>query len=513
MKDHDDLFSPDGIDEQIAQHQPARSEPTPGDRLVHDLQQLALSEQQLDSHSLEHVWQQVQAKRMLAPTSTQGNRHEQHVLSQAKRPEMKIIGIKEKQAMEDNFADGSMNSAASLPQTKKRRSLARIVGSVLVAAVALIMILSFTVFSGILRTAPVATGKKPSTITGAPGKGSSTTTSSPSQQQIAISHGTSVCSFRTDPNFVPNNSEPSNVIWNPYISWSSQGEVAVTDFASVRAYSAQNCASAALSQSSIHPASGASWSPDGKKLLVGNPGDNSADVLDSQGNIITRFSNVDMSAGNVWSPDSTKITLAAIGSQQQLNLVQSIDLSNGNNVTTLLTLPYNSFIRQISYDGKIALVEKAAPGGKSKPLTPSIWDITSGQKISDLPSTLSNSLATFSPDGSLWAVSVPGALQIYTTANGHLLTSIADTSSANTVQTLAWSPNGTYLAESTNAIKIYNIAAKKLVTTFGAVDAQHRVVNLAWAPDNTGIASTTMELTANGVPANNHTIVNVWKLS
>jgi WD40 repeat protein len=200
-----------------------------------------------------------------------------------------------------------------------------------------------------------------------------------------------------------------------------------------------------------------------------------------------------------------------VGSEHQQDLVQSIDFSNGNKVTTLSTLPNNSSIGQISSDGKIALVNQAPPGSKS-PLTLSIWDITSGKKISDLPSTISNSIAAFSPDGSQVAVSVPGALQIYTTANGHLLASIADTSSATQVHILAWSPNGKYLAESANAIKIYNVGARKLATTFGAVDAQHRVVNLAWAPDNTGIASTTMVLTGDGVPANTRTIVNVWKL-
>jgi hypothetical protein len=49
----------------------------------------------------------------------------------------------------------------------------------------------------------------------------------------------------------------------------------------------------------------------------------------------------------------------------QQDLVQSMDLSNGNKVTTLLTLPNNSYIRQISSDGKIALVNQAPPGSKS----------------------------------------------------------------------------------------------------------------------------------------------------
>ncbi|MBA2679442.1 MAG: hypothetical protein H0U76_13715, partial [Ktedonobacteraceae bacterium] len=240
--------------------------------------------------------------------------------------------------------------------------------------------------------------------------------------------------------------------------------------------------------------------------------DNTLYVLNSQGKIITHLSNTGVASGlsGTWSSDSTKIIFAAQGSKQQLNLVQSMDLSNGNKITTLATFPYNTIVGPVSPDGKTALVYQGNVTQKSKSLSPAIWDVTSGKKISDLPSDLGQDglNAAFSPDGSQLAVSVPGAIKIYTT-NGHLLTSFADTSSANVMQMLAWSPNGTYLAESANAIKIYNIAAKKLVTTFGTVDAQHQIVNLAWAPDTTGIASTTIVL-AGGVPDDN--MVNVWKL-
>ena len=498
MDTNDDLFSPDGIDEQISQRQPAHDQPTPGDRLMHDLQQLVRSEQLLDSHSLEQVWKQVLAKRELSAISTQENRYKQHVLSETKRPEMKITKIKEKQTMEDNSGVGGMNSSASFAPTKKRRSFLRVVGIGLAAAVALLMVLSFTVFSGILRTTAPVTVKKPSTTTGAP------------TQQMTISHGKLVCSFDAGPEV-----EISNLPWTPAIAWSSQGAIAVTNYASVRAASAQNCASATFSQTSIQRTFRALWSPDGKKLVVGDVSNNSIYVLNNQGNIITHLSNANL-GGSVWSADSTKFTFLASGPSQQLDLIKMVNFSNGNQITTLATFPYNTFVDQVSPDGKVALVYHAnvtqinATQG-SKSLSPEIWNVSTGKKISDLPADLGQYGldAAFSPDGSQLAVSVAGAIKIYT-STGQLLSSIADTSTANEVHTIAWSPNGKYLAESANAIKIYDVNTQKLVTTFGTVDAQHQIVNLAWAPDNTGLAFTTIVL-ANGVPDDN--MVNVWKLS
>ncbi|HEY0753782.1 MAG TPA: hypothetical protein VGD98_07460 [Ktedonobacteraceae bacterium] len=453
-------------------------------RLIQHLQACSQEYAQANEHSLDRIWSRL-VQHQDQPFS---------LLAQWKPSEEKIIILKERKAMQDTPISGGMNSSSSLFQPKKRRSLRRVVGLSLVAAVVLITIVSFTLFSGLLRsTAPTAN------------KGAKTITSAPTPQQTALSHGTLVCSFSAGPEVML-----TNVPWNPALAWSSQGEIAVVSYASVKAYSAQNCTSTTFAQSSIQRTDKALWSPDGKKLLVGDVGDNSVYVLNSQGMIIAHLSNASMAI--TWSSDSTKIFFAAQDSRQELHLVQSMDLSNGNQITTLATFPGNSvIINQLSPDGKLALVEQANAIKGSKSVSASIWDVNSVKKISDLPSNVDKYGidAAFSPDGSQLAVSMAGVLQIYTT-NGHLLTSFKDTSPANEVQTLAWSPNSKYLAKSSNAIKIYNSATKKLVATFGAVDAQHQIISLAWAPDNTGIASTTIVL-AGGIPDDN--MVNVWKLS
>lgn len=100
MRRNDDLFSPEGIDEQIEQRRPAHSQPTPGDQLMHDLHEVARSKQQLYSRSLERVWQQVQARREQGTISAQNNEH--NLQATWKQPEGKIIDIKKKEAMEGN---------------------------------------------------------------------------------------------------------------------------------------------------------------------------------------------------------------------------------------------------------------------------------------------------------------------------------------------------------------------------------------------------------------------------
>src|SRR5581483_5629909 len=134
----------------------------PGDHLMHDLQRLAHYEQQLDSRSLEHIWQQVQTRRDRAVISAQ--RNERTLQSPRKQPEGKIIMIKEKEVMEDKNVSWGMNSSTPLSQAKKRGSILRSVSISLVAAVAVITILSFTVFSGVLRPAPQTADKGSSTL-------------------------------------------------------------------------------------------------------------------------------------------------------------------------------------------------------------------------------------------------------------------------------------------------------------------------------------------------------------
>jgi WD40 repeat protein len=141
-----------------------------------------------------------------------------------------------------------------------------------------------------------------------------------------------------------------------------------------------------------------------------------------------------------------------------------------------------------------------------------IWDINSGKKISTIVPQNNKTGGlyqwTFSPDGSQVAANTTDdKLQIFATASGKLLASFSNnTRGGNT----SWSPDGKYIAESTDAIQIFDAHAKKLVATFGKVDDQHEIMGLTWAPDSTGLASVTAPQANNAPP---YCTVNVWRLS
>src|SRR5690349_3988352 len=132
MGHNDDLFSSERIDEQIEQSRPARSQPTPGEQLMHDLRMLSRSEQQLDNQSLEHVWQQVQARREQVAAAAQSS--ERSLQATWKQHQGKIIEIKSKEAMKGYNVPWGINSSMPPAQAKKRGSFVRTVGMSLVAA-------------------------------------------------------------------------------------------------------------------------------------------------------------------------------------------------------------------------------------------------------------------------------------------------------------------------------------------------------------------------------------------
>jgi len=91
---------------------------------------------------------------------------------------------------------------------------------------------------------------------------------------------------------------------------------------------------------------------------------------------------------------------------------------------------------------------------------------------------------------------------------------------------LAWSPNGTYLAESSAEIHIWNTATGRLVATFGKIATKttssngkattvSQIVSVSWASDGRKLASVTTSVTNPPVPGSNqqNIILNVWQLS
>ena len=487
---YDDNFSPEQI-ERLPDTLPPEDA-----RLLSDLQ--AAYQPEADNHrrSLERV------RARLAQQEAHGRNA---LPTQGKQFEGKIIRIKEKKIMEDKHSLQGMNSSMPLPQAKKRGSIVRTVGISMVAAVAIITIVSFTIFSNVLRPAPQTAGNGSSTLTGTAGQQQAV-------QQKEISNGKLVCSVGLDVRALP----PIDYAITD-VSWSAQGKIATASDGDFTIFSAKDCSAKITNLTSFYEES---WSPDGKKLVMADGSADTLNVLDQNGHSIANIPFTQLGAISigslVWSSDSTKLTFISLESNHQ-NSVKTVDAANGGNVKTLMTVPGNggtSGILGLSPDGKYALVNQLNFSAKQK--EHSIWDVNTGKKVSDLPSDNGKGgfdAYAFSPDGSLFAQSGNGKVEIYSSADGKLQVSIADPAAANAkygVRDIAWSPNGKYLAVAANSISIVDINAQKIVTTFGQVDAHHQISRVAWAPDGSGLVSST-----NQVPDDGHsqTPVNVWALS
>ena len=475
MKEEKDNLQPETID-SVIEGDKLSPQDYQTSRLIKDIYASSQGYARANEHSLDSIWGRL----------TQSSEHSIFLQAQWKEPEEEQINIKERKVIQENNASWKTNPLPPLAQPKNRHSLLRVVGISLVAAVAVITILSFTIFSNVLRPVPSTAGNGSSTITGAP-------------QQQTLSSATLVCSFASGDKVTIN-----QTLWGPTLAWSAQGQIAAATYSNVKGFSAKNCA-AAFSQS-MQQNYEAGWSPDGKKLATVTAGSETIYVLDSHGNVIAQLPFTQLgtlSVSNiVWSSDSNKLIFASQDSKDQES-VKSVDVSGSSKVATLVTLPTNSASVIFSPNGKYLLLEHLNKQAKRKDLE--ILDTNSGQVLNTvLPTPQSLDGWAFSPDGSLLALGG----KIYTTVDGNLQGTFD--SSGHNVGVLTWSPDGKYLAEGTTAISIYDVHAQKTVVTFGKVDANHIITMLVWAPDSKGLASSITQVQDNA-PSQN--MVNVWKLN
>jgi WD40 repeat protein len=504
MKEQKDILQPETIDHVIEAG--ALSQDHQTNRLIQQLHASAHEYAQENERSLDRIWSRL----------VQSQEHPSVFLQeQRQHPEENVIAIKERKAMKENNVSWGMSPSTPPSQAKKRPSLLRVAGISLIAAVAVITILSFTIFSGVLRPAPQTTNSNKSTLTGSQNHQQQQT----QQQQRVITNGKQACNFSAGSKVAINGAP-----WSADLSWSSQGQIAVTTYSGVKVYSAKDCKATAFSQPQIQQAYRPVWSPDGSKLLVSSGGDMGDYVLDSNGKIITKLKDHFVGDG-IWSSDSNKILFTQGDGDEQApttakNIktktikvsIKAVDISNGSKVTTVSQLPDNYSVVSFSANGKLALLQHLNLAKKSKDIA--IWDISAGKLVTGNATIPELPEATYdeqlSPDGSLIALDQDGKIDIYTTANGKLLASFENKVTGEGVHTLAWSPDGKYLAESADTIKIFDMTAKKLATTFGKVSGPQWITTLIWSPDGSAIASSTMTK-SDDQPSDMP--VNIWQLS
>lgn len=507
MKERENSLNPENIDRQTEtisdQLSPEES------RLVQSLYAHTRAYARENERSLERIWQRL-AQSQEQPTSLQEAQHPGAGRSFSKG-----------KAMQERDLSGRIDlpTLDSRPTKRPRRSVGHVASTIGAVAIVALIILSWAFLTyGLKHGTPNHTVN------------SGHTTQTGAAQQQVIRNGKLLCSFSDN-----NNTLPLGVIPQPWLSWSSQGQIAAA-YQNLEIAHAQNCAVQSSPPLSLLQAS---WSPDGTRLLALNTS-YVAQVLDpNTGKVIASYQgNQPQEAINLsaWSSNGTQVVSEVImpGTSKTGGLVsrqgwnaqsgepgplsiQVWNASNGNYIRTDLTFPagvkflgaeYNQ--PSLSANGNYVAVQ--LPNNSIQ-----VWNVATGKQVGTIPYDQSDvSAVALSPDGSLLAIGLLNApkaeVQIWSTATGKLTASFTDTDTwAKVVGWLAFSPNGKYLAESASSIHIWNVQAKQIVATFGKVDKSHWITDLTWSPDSTMLASSTLPNNP-GKPVTKNTI-SVWKLS
>lgn len=501
MKEHEDNLTSEARDKQSGIWS---DELSPQERdLIQYMQAHSQEYLQENENSLDRIWSRI----------AQSKEHPVFLPQRWRVSGENGLKPKDRKAMQEKTHSRGMSSSRNISQTDRRSVPRRTLVNGLVAAVAILVIGVFALFTTLSR-AGIS-----STTTGA---------THPIQQPAqlkAISHGEGVCS-------VPNeNYGLSNGEWFlPTLDWSSQGEVAST-FINLKTFSAKNCTEQS-SRTGFTLFSSANWSPDGQKLATLTTS-NILEVQDRQGKVTAEFTpgalGIESISAASWTSDGKKLILLAFDVASHTVSVESVEAVNGGKVATLLKFDVAAApasrvpqLMSLSPGGKLVAVElikveKTKTGATTKGISGiEIWNLAKGKKVSTISfkqsGLLESSLFTWSPDGSQLAL-VTGdrsdTVRIYATASGAPLASFKDqVNSERGIGALAWSPDGTFLAEGASAIRIWDIKAQKISATFGQVDAHHLIGALDWSPDGRGLVSATISTGDDLQDA-----INVWKLS
>lgn len=413
-----------------------------------------------------------------------------------------------------NFSPESTTSAGakSLPVEPERQAkhpVRRVVGLSITAAVLILMLLSWALLARTLRT-----GNHNSSV-GA--SGSSPTATQNTGQRFS---GKTLYTYAPGPDN-PDYGSLMSVGWSPEGNYISVSGMDVTLLNAANGKLVKTLNSSSVSE-------WASWSADGMRLVSSSTVAQVWDVKTGQvlatftpqpiqtstthgGGPLAILSGGNMIYTSAFSPDGKYVASAINGNGIGYN-VQIWNAATGAYIRTLqvkANANANDYITQVgwSYDGKYIAAASLNNGVI-------VWDASSGQRVYTKQGA---SVMTWAPQADLLAttVSATGLVQVWQATTGKVQSSFQGQTGGNTVYTLSWSPNGTYIAASGRNVRVWDVTSNKLFGTYtGQGNDPSLIINgLAWSPDSTKIASlgTGMHETApnTGYPL---AAVKVWEV-
>ncbi|GHO75276.1 hypothetical protein KSD_30470 [Ktedonobacter sp. SOSP1-85] len=290
----------------------------------------------------------------------------------------------------------------------------------------------------------------------------------------------------------------------PSFDWSANGQLAAT-YGNLEIVNGTTC------MQKLHldnHGTNALWSPDHTRLLSETDSSQPQIVDASTGKVLTTYVPTIYGTGSggggymtpvesVWSTDGTQIISLFAGPPHHWT-IQTWSASTSKVVSTPLTQNGDLMFMSLSPHG----THIAISTGKDI----EIWNIATKALVSHLPASIDDQHSfsrAWSPDETMLALGTADSnhVNIWSVSDGKQIASFAD----KNIGSLAWSPDGKYLAESNTMIHLWDVHAKKVVATFG--DNQW-VANLAWSQDGSKIASSAVkqgDFTKN--------TVSIWKLS
>ena len=241
------------------------------------------------------------------------------------------------------------------------------------------------------------------------------------------------------------------------------------------------------------------WSPDGKRLASSagclNDSSSSCDekvfLWQPNGSLVAILPGHEGSPNALlWSPDSQQ--LATEQNDAKANNLGTVRIwdSQGQPLRTLDAHPV--FAANMAWwpgpDSHI-LVTGPTPGQTNQGL--SFWDTDSGWLARGLPATLDTSVPTrlaFSPDGTTLAVTSNATVQLWQYSTGQLINTLSG--HTGPVNDLAWSPNGKYLATDgqDGNIRLWYKAGKPLTVMSSPANP---LVAVSWSPTSTTLYAIT----------------------